>query len=160
MRTLQELIANPSALDSLANYMGDTDPAPGHVVVLTQNRDSDLLARSNWDAALGILGDHAEIDRFGHWACGWYEAMHVDSNNPEALALAEDICDRLANYPVLDESAYSDLEHEEATDCWRCLPLEKRVELCTSNGVSCFAARHDYLPDDDDGSILQHCRGD
>lgn len=77
-----------------------------------QHRDSDSLERSNFDTALQILeneegaADDVEVFRFGHWAVGWVEEIGFRLGTP-AAARAEEIAQRLEDYPVLDEDDFS-----------------------------------------------------
>lgn len=82
-----------------------------------QNRDSDVVDRSNFRTALELMGGESEtveVHRFGHWACGWFEIIII---NPSLYdkAVAE-IVDPLESHPVLDEDDMSQLEFEEAAD--------------------------------------------
>jgi hypothetical protein len=94
-------------------------------VVLTHNRDSEILDESNWQSALDLLGGESDsvcIHRFNHWACGWWEALCAQEGTPE-YQTALDIERRLGNYPILDESDYSEREHTaemESWDSWGC----------------------------------------
>lgn len=42
MKKLKDMIVNPSGFDSMANYSGEI-PDPHWMVVMTRNRDSDIL---------------------------------------------------------------------------------------------------------------------
>lgn len=130
MNTLKSIVANPSGWDSMDNYIGETE-FDGLEVVMTRNRESDLLTESNWDSALERLGgesDSVVIHRFGHWACGWWEALCVMPNTA-AYAIGEDIVKSLADYPVLDEEDWSRREDEEAQQVWAdCYNDRERVE--------------------------------
>jgi hypothetical protein len=120
MRTLLQVVERPSALDSFANYIGERPDADWDCL-LTQNRDSDCLARSNFSSALKELGGECEnvvVHRFGHWACGWWEALAVKQGTDEHR-IAMQIESRVENYPVVDEDDYSRLELEEANEVWR-----------------------------------------
>ena len=111
---------NPSGLDSEANYAGDR-PDPCWLCLMTHNRDSELLTESNWDTALQQLGgegDDVQIFRFGHWACGWWEALTVKAGT-QSETVAQEIADALADYPVLDEEDFSEREQSEADRAWR-----------------------------------------
>ena len=136
MQKLSDLIKNPSGLDSLDNYAGEIPEDKWHVV-LTQSRDSEILTQSNWAVALEELGgesEHVEIHRFGHWACGWWEALCV-AKDSDAWETAKEIHDSLSDYPVLDEEHYSEMETEEADRIWRdCFDPKERVELLRSEG--------------------------
>lgn len=119
MKNLIDIVANPSALDSFDNYIGETDF--GNLqVIMCRSRDSDVLTESNWVTALDLLGGESEtvvIHRFGHWACGWWEALCVDPSSDQ-FAIAQDIEDRLASYPVLDEEDWGRREDEKAQEVW------------------------------------------
>ena len=85
MKTLNKVASNPSGLDSYSNYAGEI-PSDSLLVVLTRSRDSDILSESNWEVALERLGgesDTVEIHRFGHWACGWWEALCVQAGSQQ-----------------------------------------------------------------------------
>jgi hypothetical protein len=120
MEKLSKVMANPSGWDSMANYAGDV-PADEWLCLITRNRDSDCLSESNWACALAELGgegENVQIFRFGHWACGWWEALAVKADTPQE-AIAQAMADRLADYPVLDEYDFSEREQEEADTVWR-----------------------------------------
>lgn len=129
MKTLTQVVKSPSPLDSWSNYVGQTDFA-GWDCLLTQNRDSDCLIRSNFRSALKVLGgegDNVTIHRFGHWACGWWEALAVKQGTPEHDT-ASKLADRLENYPVVDDEDFSALEQGEANDTWKsCYSWRERV---------------------------------
>lgn len=129
MKKLIEIVSRPSGFDSLSNYCGQTEFGDFHSL-LTQNRDSDCLIRSNFRSALKELGGESEnvvIHRFGHWSCGWWESLAVKSSTPE-FAIAEKIESRLADYPVVDEDDFSELETNEANEVWRdCYRPKERV---------------------------------
>jgi len=117
MKKLEEVIKNPSGFDSLANYMGDTEFGDLYVV-LTRSRDSGTLEESNFRSALQLLGDEGDnvvIHRFGHWACGWWEALTVRGGTKEYV-IAENILKNLETYPVVDEQDYSDLQCERGEE--------------------------------------------
>ena len=110
----------------------------GDYVILSVHRDSDCLDRSNWIRACEILGaedynaehphygrtaddypDRPNVYTFraGHWAVGWVEYLLVRYDAPDSvLTEAREIVCSLADYPVLDESHYSDMEHDEMAD--------------------------------------------
>ena len=129
MRPLNTVVKSPSAFDSLSNYAGVSD-FPAMDYLLTRNRDSDTLTESNWRSALKLLGgegDNVEILRFGHWACGWWEALAVKQGTPQH-AIALEIEERLEGYPVVDENDWSELEEETAAQVWRdCYRPKERI---------------------------------
>jgi hypothetical protein len=126
------------------------------VVPVARNRDSEVLAESNFAATVKALrktGPEAsdgeegdwEIHRFGHWANGWFEIIVVREGT-EAFKVAEEIEGALADYPVLDESDYSERECEAAEETWKWFSKRDRIRVCQRAGVSIFAARHDFPP--------------
>lgn len=119
MKRLLDTMQNPSGLDSMSNYAGDL-PDKCWLVVMTQSRDSDILTESNWSCALKKLGgegENVEIMRFGHWACGWWEALCVREDSPSQV-VGQDIYDSIDAYPVLDENDFSERETIEANRVW------------------------------------------
>ena len=133
-----------------------------YFVFLSQSRDSDALTRSNFECGLEQLGGESStvrVIRERHWAVGWVEWIGIHQNDTGAVIAADEILSALSNYPVLDESHFSELEYAEAENFWQQLPLKYRVELCTKADISIFSARRDYLPRDDSGYIFEHCRG-
>lgn len=135
MKTLKQIVSNPSGFDSLDNYVGSI-PEDNLLVVMTRNRDSDLLTESNWDVALEMLGGESEtveIHRFGHWACGWWEALCVIKGSPSET-IGQSIVDRLEDYPVLDETKFSEREMEEANRIWEyCYNWRERLNYIRKN---------------------------
>jgi hypothetical protein len=119
MKPLLDTVANPSGFDSLSNYVGQTDFGQFYTLI-TRSRDSDTLTESNWICALELLGGESEtveIHRFGHWACGWWEALAVAKGSPE-FAIAEGIEKKLNDYPVLNENHWCEAEQAEADRIW------------------------------------------
>lgn len=120
MNTLQNIVCNPSGWDSMDNYVGETEFGSLEVL-MTRTRDSDLLTESNWTSALEMLGGeggNVVIHRFGHWACGWWEALCVQPDTDQHV-IALDIEKRLAGYPVLDEEDWSERENDAAQKIWQ-----------------------------------------
>ncbi len=90
------------------------------VLPVSQTRDSEPLAQSNFAAALEILGGESrgvEVHRFGHWGPGWFEIIIVNPRSRYA-AIAKDIERALEDYPVLDDSDLSERENEAARESW------------------------------------------
>jgi len=129
VRTLKELITNPGGIDSLANYAGEI-PDEEWLVVLTHSRDDDTIGESNWRSALAMMGgesDDVQIFRFGHWACGWWEALCVIAGSA-SQEMAEEISSQLEDYPILDDEDYSELQAEKAEEIWRdCYSDSERI---------------------------------
>jgi hypothetical protein len=140
------------------SYMGAE--WPDYYVFLGQHRDSDPLARSNFECGLEALGGESDtviVVRARHWAVGWCEFIGVHKNDARALETADSITAALSDYPVLNEDHFSQLEWSEAENYWQQLPIKYRVEMCQEAGVTIFAARHDYIPQQDSGFIFERC---
>ena len=143
----------------------------GDYLIYSQHRDSDCLSRSNYRRILEDLlkldGKHQTDDtecfvydfRASHWAVGWVEYILVKQDAPEEIkqAAGEIIC-ALSDYPVYDESDWTELEHEEISNYWEGLSVNERMQYCKENNVSIFAARKDYIPEND-GSLDQSLLG-
>jgi len=112
------------------------------------NRDADCLTRANWEAQLealeGTAGEYI-VAGFNHWACGWFDIALVKPGTP-AAEIADRLESKLADYPVLDENAYSNLQFQNAEEQWEHSSLEERVRLCQQARCSVFAARRDSIP--------------
>jgi hypothetical protein len=100
-----------------------------------QSRDSDALERSNFACMLDALGGESDVVtvvRESHWAVGWVEWIAIEADGtPEsdkALETADAIKGKLADYPVVNESHWSELEQEDANDTWReCYSPQERI---------------------------------
>ena len=137
----------------------------GDFVILTQHRDSEALDRSNWICACEVLhaepwdNGHEEYEarpqvyhwRASHWAVGWIEYLMIRADALESVLsdATRIVCD-LADYPVLDEDHFSNLEFEESCEHWEQCSVRDRVEIIQHKGqnenVSIFAARRDEMP--------------
>ena len=86
-----------------------------------RSRDSDDLEESNFEVARKALEsfEGVQVVRESHWAVGWVEWIAIPADSPEALQIADDLCERRDQYPVLDEADFSDRETERANDTWR-----------------------------------------
>ena len=136
---------------------------PEHYVFLGRHRDSDALTRSNFSCGLDRLGGKSETVQVvceSHWAVGWVEWIAIHESDTDALADADEILDELSIYPILDESHYSELEHEENQSVWEIMSLRDRIDALRSCHLSIFAARcQHYLDADDDyGSLYEYLR--
>lgn len=134
MRTLSEYFKRDSA------YWGGRRE---WLVVVTLNRDSGALDRSNYRCVLKLLGgkgtegakgsqevaDGVAVEEASHWACGWIQYLIIDPSRPDLVAIAGEALKRLEDYPVLDEDDYSREESEEADLVWRdCYRERERVK--------------------------------
>ena len=115
----------PTSLDSSDNYLGDNleDHQDWYVINIGLNRDSNLLDQSNFTSFAQALkdiepeGDHWQIHRFGHWACGWYEILILNPKKSEVLNKALEMMGSLETYlGPLDDVHHSNLEHKAFTE--------------------------------------------
>lgn len=96
-----------------------------------RSRDSDCLEESNFAAMLVVLGGESEtvlVVRESHWAVGWVEWIAIQDDDDKALQIADENKARLADYPVLDESDWSEREQEAANQVWaECYNPQERI---------------------------------
>lgn len=113
---------------SYFGYYGDNDgmfETWGYLPFAVVTRDDrDTLNLSNQQAVLAeiekINPKHIEIQSNGHWACGWVEQIAVKlfhNGKPTKSGLkALELYREIEDYPILDESDYSDREYEATND--------------------------------------------
>lgn len=93
------------------------------LIVCTVHRESDTLARSNWQSIIDKLGgeqaDKLEIERASHCFVGWIDYLIVNPDCVDIVNKAETILDKLDSHPVVDEEHWSELEHEEYYDSFK-----------------------------------------
>lgn len=144
----------------------------GDYVLAARTRDSDILTESNFECMeKDLLAESQEYEtendepfiyswRAHHWACGWIEYLMLRQAAPDAL---KDHCDTILSeldaYPVYNEDDFSEREYERAQETWARLSVKERAALCAENDISIFAARRDYIPQEDNGGIYEYCRG-
>lgn len=96
-----------------------------------QSRDSDALERSNFACMLTALGGESEtvlVVRESHWALGWVKWIAIHQDDETALAIADGIAGALAEYPVINEDHWSELEYWEAQEVWaNCYSTSDRI---------------------------------
>ena len=124
-----------------SNYMGDS--WDDYYCFLGQHRDSDCLERSNFDCGIEQLGgeltDNNDLElvlivRDNHWAVGWIEWIAIHKTAIEQLKIADKIMSDLANYPVLNDEHFYELESEEANRIWSdCFDNSERIEYIRNN---------------------------
>lgn len=166
----EEITFNPkSAWKRASNYMGH-DWTGWHYVI-GKHRDSGCLDRSNYaevckrlDAWLNVDGSGVSEMRCGHWAVGHTEEIMISRDAPaEAVAIVADLLNRLADYPVLNESLYTDYQTEYAESNWDCMSERERVEILTKLRFENAEekAKQDYPPSqDDDGRLWEYLTAD
>jgi len=116
---------------------------PDHYVFLSRNRDSDCLTESNFACGLAAIGGEKTIEteledddsalavtvvRESHWAVGWVEWIAIHKDNDDALRIADKIVAGLEDYPVVNESDFSEREQVAADETWKnCYDEKERV---------------------------------
>ena len=105
---------------------------------VSKNRDSDCLARSNWQSFIAMLGNESEetyeIHRFGHWGNGWFEIILINPNNEKLIIIGNEIESALADYPVINEQDFSEMEMNEANEVWKnCYNPHDRINYIRKN---------------------------
>lgn len=140
---------HPTGFDSNSNFIGTI---PTGYCIYSQNRESSILELVNFKAILSDLGgegEHVEIIRHKHWACGWIEYLLVSRNGPiKLLDQCVEIVKKLNSYPVYDEEFYSTEQNKAVTEYWLNVSMRERIELCSEAGVSIFRARYyEHMPD-------------
>lgn len=132
----------------------------GDYVIVSRNRDADILTESNWAVAGAELkavpyddGNDNYHNRppVYHWRArcsmfGWWEYLMVRKDAPaDILKMAEEIARGLSAYPVLSDDDYSERQYEAIYDYWCDMSLSERIEYCEGHP---FAARRgDEVPD-------------
>ena len=142
------------------NYGGETYYE--YFICVGQHRDSNLLDRSNFEAAtkkLSELEQESEstwlIARANHWAVGWVEILLIHQDWTQGIDIGNGIMTDLADYPILDEDYYCERSYDEACEYWSNCGLRERLHLINrynehasnDENANILAARHDYLPD-------------
>lgn len=130
------------------NYMGASWPE--YYVFLGRTRDSDALSRSNFQSALRLIGGETDTVLTvceNHWAVGWVEWIAIHESDSAALERANEIADKLEDYPVVDEMDFSNEEFEEACESWENMDIRERVEMLQEHRLCIFAARSDSIPE-------------
>lgn len=157
-----------------ANYAGEVWP-DYYSAGIGQSRDSDSLERANFSEMLSRLGGESEtviVVRESHWAVGWVEWIAIHATDEAALAIADRALAALADYPCLNEDAWSEMEWNEAADYWDSLSPRDKVEFAMSERDRCHwlsekpvwrFGRYDFstaVEDPDIGqAIYDHLRG-
>jgi hypothetical protein len=141
MNTLSEYFKTSSA------YWGERSE---WLVVAAVHREAGCLSRSNYRCLVAQLAgdnfklagskgsqtltDDVAIEEASHWAAGWIQYLVINPANTELVAKAEKLLERIEDYPVLDESDFSELETEEADQVWKnCYRPNDRIAYIREN---------------------------
>ncbi|RKZ05307.1 hypothetical protein DRQ25_16405, partial [Candidatus Fermentibacteria bacterium] len=105
--------------------MGIEDPE-NWGIFYTHNRDSGILDLSNasvFDKEMEpfVEDGTAHSESHNHWGCGWIDGYSVrvvdeDGNVTDAVKKVCELKMALEEYPVLDDSDYSNREYEAAVE--------------------------------------------
>ena len=120
--TVEELKA--SMLKPLENfdYRGARDLGVWGVAPFALSRDSDALARANWEVVSGDLlrrfPEAAETIEASHWAYGWMRTLLVDTQDENALRAVLGWVARLGDHPIADEDRFAEEESMERHAAW------------------------------------------
>lgn len=146
-----DLAGNWKKFDSFAwHSRREIDGPENWAVVYTHHRDSGLLDRSNVGVIIEKLapfteGDDPDVveERHSHFAVGYIDGFSIrvfrDGEITQAFRVYHELAVRLDNYPVLDESDYSEKDYDATLD--NITDAARRL-------------RHDYvLPDDWPGEV-------
>lgn len=109
---------------------------PEYYVAAGRHRDSDCLTESNFYTTLRRLGGESEtvrVVRESHWAVGWIEWIAIHESDATALAIADDCAAAIAEYPILDESDFSEREDAAAAELWAVMSWRDRLEYLRGN---------------------------
>ena len=143
--TLGEFELNEAALEAAGNWQrfkcfvwfrdSEIEDPENWSVIYTHNRDSGLLDQSNAAVIAKAMQPFADADdpdvvfeSHNHWAVGHVDGFSVrvfkDGQVTEAFKAYNDLVERMAIYPILDESDYSEREYEAtfaniADSAWR-----------------------------------------
>lgn len=126
------------------------------VVPVGCNRDSGVLAESNYETALRLLGgesDTVEAYSFDHWVNGWFSVILA---RPDRKTEVESIRASLAHCRILDGADYSRRRFERARGVWQSMRLAARIETCKRYGVSVFAARRSDPPESATSELIDY----
>ena len=131
-------------------------------IIYTHNRDSGLLDQSNAVSIASALepfstGDDPDVvfESHSHWAVGHVDGFSIrvfrDGAVSDAFRTYHDLSERMAEYPILDESDYSERELDATLDnltdaAWR---LKPQYQL--PNGWE--SEVHSWLSDHRPGSV-------
>lgn len=135
--TLEEY--TKAILDRPSNfaYFGDDDLSVWGTM-LTVNRDSEALQRSNWevikDDMMARFPNDVKVLSTSHWAVGWLDELLVNTDNPGALDAAYEWHEQLDNYIVADEQHYMDTEQAEIEECFESYGRDEVIDWLEEHG--------------------------
>jgi len=117
----EKLVGNWQKFESFGWGSQPEENPENWTIVYTSNRDSGLTDQANAAAIEEIMGqfpeDQVVAESHGHWAVGHVDGYSIRVYEPDgtltpAFKAWSEIQTSLENYPVLDESKYSEMEYE------------------------------------------------
>lgn len=121
---------------------------PDWFQVISKSRDSKIIEESNFRATLKALKKISEdgiiIETARHWGCGWIETLIIDPSNEKLVREATEILNALADYPIVDDEDFSNLEREKLEAYWNRMPAKDRIALAKEYGGS--------------GNLVRYCK--
>ncbi len=140
--------------------LGLEDRQSWFVMPVSQTRDSEVLDKANFKAVLDDLKENHnedlfEVHRFGHWANGYFELILV---HPSLEDYGNEVEGCLENYPVYNDSLFSEMEEEQNQKDWRSWGERQFIKtLCREFALQ--ETTKDWLEQLDDASYLYefHC---
>lgn len=155
MTRLGELELQDAAAEAAGNWKSfdcfcwfrkdEIDDAENWAVIYTHHRDSGLLDQSNAAVIAKAMqpfteGDDPDVvfESHHHWAVGHIDGFSIrvfhNSEVTEAFKMYHELAEQLADYPILDEEAYSSREFEATFE---------------NIGEAAWRLKHDFnLPDE------------
>ena len=119
-----DMVGNWKKFDSFAWFRRrELDDAESWAIIYTHNRESGLLDQSNAEVITKALkpftdGDDPDVvmESHSHWAVGYVDGFSMrvlrDGEVTEAFRVYNELAERMDDYPVLDESDYSNREDD------------------------------------------------
>lgn len=145
MQTIAQLVeSNPNC-----SYSGNMSH---WCIAASLTRDSDIVDQSNWRvirSQLAELPDTIATDTFtvvsmSHWASSWVDYLVINPEINAAMVLVESLHTRLADYPVLDDTDYYELENDEIFDHLDTIETELKSSGHCSNSPIVWEAQNFY----------------
>ena len=120
-------------------------------IAATVTRDSSLIERSNWNSFITRLDEIGseraacyEIIHCRHWSCGWIDFLVINPRNIKMIELAEEILEKLEDYPVIDDDNYYQMLYNKTAEFWNSCGIEERIKYAKRARVSILRARKSF----------------
>lgn len=124
---------------------------PGRIMFLDD--DAQVIAETNYAAARDVIGGALEIELWTDYPrhAGWTRYLLAPADERETV---QSLLSALADYPLLDESAYCERDHAAWSDCWdsyACADVTRGVIAALDQAGAGFIAQllEDYVIDID-----------